>query len=170
MDQVEPAYKAWEVTTVNYFRQMKNLLLIALVVAVFIVLNSFDNTEEADVPFPQEYNSWQLIKATVKDTISKATYANPKAIVGLTTGIFAEGSKIVFEVWYNQANSDGSKRRVKLDLMQKFDSGFEESNGWMFAHFKDNSQVNDVKTIEANLECFSCHKKQDNNVFAELKQ
>ena len=83
---VRPAVARWnqlikqgEVTIVNYFRRMKNLLLIALGVAVFIVLNSFNNTEETDVPFPQEYNSWQLIKATVKDTISKATYANPKA-------------------------------------------------------------------------------------------
>lgn len=150
---------------------MKNKYFMPLAIVAFVALQAFNLRSPIleEIPFPEEFDSWQIVKASVKDSISSATFANKEAMIGFNTGIFPNDSKIVFEVWNNQANSDGTKRRVKLDLMQRDSVKYPDSNGWLFSHFSGNSKENDVKTMVESMKCFSCHQKEPDNVFAELK-
>jgi hypothetical protein len=98
-------------------------------------------------------------------------FANPKAVDGYSSGDFADGSIIVYELRETQQKSgvifEGDRRRV--DVMIKDSNLYKSTGGWRFERFFANDLTQDA-VHDAGASCFSCHTnaKTHGFVFTEL--
>jgi Cytochrome P460 len=99
-------------------------------------------------------------------------FANPKAVDGYSTGDFADGSIIVYELREAQQKNgfifEGDRRRV--DVMIKDSSLYKNSGGWRFERFWANDQTKSA-VEDAGASCFACHAnaKTHGFVFSQLR-
>jgi len=97
-------------------------------------------------------------------------FANQKAVEGYSTGEFADGSIIVYELreaqQKNSVISEGVRRRV--DMMIK-DSTYKSTGGWRFERFIENDPTRNLITDSGTM-CFGCHSnaKAHGFVFSRL--
>jgi hypothetical protein len=120
----------------------KSLILLSLIVILFY---SFSFTVEKKklvetVPFPEGYRAWRHIKSGYIGPESKGfklfggfhhVYANELAIQGYTTGIFPEGSVLVFDV-ISAKESEGiidEGPRSTVDVMVKDSVKYAATHG-----------------------------------------
>jgi hypothetical protein len=98
-------------------------------------------------------------------------FANPKAVDGYSSGDFADGSIIVYEVRETQQKNgvifEGERRRV--DAMIKDSSLYSSTGGWRFERFWGNDQTQDA-LHGSGAKCFDCHAKAKAHgfVFSQL--
>ena len=98
-------------------------------------------------------------------------FANQKAVDGYSSGDFADGSIIVYELREAQQKngviSEGDRRRV--DVMIKDSSLYKDTGGWRFERFMGNQQTQDAVT-DSGASCFACHKGAQSHgfVFSQL--
>jgi Cytochrome P460 len=98
-------------------------------------------------------------------------FANQKAIDGYSSGDFADGSIIVYELREAQQKNgvifEGERRRV--DVMIKDSSLDKRSGGWRFERFMGNDQSQDA-VHDSGTSCFECHTnaKSHGFVFSQL--
>jgi len=87
-------------------------------------------------------------------------FANQKAIDGYSSGDFADGSVIVYELRQVQQKDgvifEGERRRV--DAMIKDSRLYANTGGWRFERFLGNDQAQDAIRDSGNS-CFECHSK-----------
>jgi hypothetical protein len=87
-------------------------------------------------------------------------FANQKAIDGYSSGDFADGSVIVYELRQVQQKDgvifEGERRRV--DAMIKDSRLYANTGGWRFERFLGNDQAQDAIRNSGNA-CFECHSK-----------
>ena len=85
-------------------------------------------------------------------------FANPKAADGYSSGEFADGSIIVYELREAQQKNgiifEGERKRV--DVMIKDSSLYKSTGGWRFERFWANDQAKNAVT-DAGDSCFACH-------------
>jgi hypothetical protein len=85
-------------------------------------------------------------------------FANPKAVDGYSSGEFADGSIIVYELREAQQKGgvifEGDRRRV--DVMIKDSNLYKSTGGWRFERFWANDQTQDA-VHDAGASCFACH-------------
>ena len=98
-------------------------------------------------------------------------FANQKAIDGYSSGDFADGSIIVYELREAQQKNgvifEGERRRV--DVMIKDSSLYKRTGGWRFERFMGNDQSQDA-IRDSGTSCFECHSnvKKHGFVFSQL--
>jgi hypothetical protein len=140
--------------------------------------------EEAEVPFPDGYRSWQHVKSVVvgPDHRSYASeggkifqfYANAQAVEGYRAGKFPNGSVVVRETLRTIAGEGESKgilnegERSGLDVMRKDDRLYKETGGWGFEIFDSKNSGRLAEKDRA--QCYACHSKQKDHdlVFTTL--
>ena len=160
---------------------MKWYYTISLAVAAFIVVTSFTYTESIDSPivYPQGYRRWTHIKSgvvgpehpNVKYRGFNHVYANDKAFQGYESGIFPEGSVIVFDVITAATNDHYTAEgtRDHIDVMVKDAVKFAATGGWGYAQFEGDGTPR-VLTEEITTKCYNCHLKQSDHVFSEFRK
>ena len=98
-------------------------------------------------------------------------FANQKAIDGYSSGDFADGSIIVYELREAQQKNgvifEGERRRV--DVMIKDSRLYSSTGGWRFERFWGNDQTEDA-IHDSGTSCFECHSKAKAHgfVFSQL--
>jgi hypothetical protein len=99
-------------------------------------------------------------------------FANQKAIDGYSSGDFADGSIIVYELREAQQKNgvifEGERRRV--DVMIKDSSLYKRTGGWRFQRFMGNDQSQDA-IRDSGTSCFECHSnaKTHGFVFSQIR-
>jgi hypothetical protein len=99
-------------------------------------------------------------------------FANQKAVDGYLSGVFPDGSVLVYELRKiqnkNGVISDGELRRI--DVMIKDTHHYSETGGWRFERFIGNDKTQDV-TRDSGTACYQCHTnvKDHGFVFSQLR-
>jgi Cytochrome P460 len=153
-------------------------------VVFFVFAFGITAAEEAQVPFPDGYRSWQHVKSVVVGPEHKSFasdggkffqfYANSQAVEGYRAGKFPNGSVIVRETLHTIAGEGESKgiltegERSGLDVMRKDDRLYKETGGWGFETF--DSKNNGRLAEKDRAQCYACHAKQTDRdlVFTSL--
>ena len=145
------------------------------------LISSFNFTTPPDdeVPYPSDYRGWTHVKTgflgpqhpNVNYRGFNHVYANKLAIDGYLNGKFPEGSTFVVEVLEAVASenhtSEGSRHH--MDVMQKDSVKFASTGGWGYTQFEsDNTRR--MLTLDQKKACNSCHLKQNDHVFSELRK
>ena len=98
-------------------------------------------------------------------------FANPKAVDSYSSGDFADGSVIVYELRQTQRKDgvifEGERRRV--DVMIKESHLYSSTGGWRFERFWGNDQAQNA-VPDSGAACFGCHLKAKSHgfVFTQL--
>jgi hypothetical protein len=98
-------------------------------------------------------------------------FANQKAADGYSSGNFADGSVLVYELREAQQKNgvifEGDRKRV--DVMIRDSSLYKSTGGWRFERFWANDQAQDA-VHDSGASCFECHNnvKAHGLVFSQL--
>lgn len=99
-------------------------------------------------------------------------FANQKAVEGYTSGDFADGSVVVYELRDVQQKNgvifEGERKRV--DVMIKDSSKYKTTGGWKFERFMGDQRTEDA-VHDSGATCFQCHAKATAHgfVFSQLR-
>ena len=159
----------------NYFRQGAWTLLCVAIFSLTVLCGT------APVRYPEDFRLWVHVGTGVilpganpalkSEEGMHHIFANPKAVEGYSSGVFADGSIIVYEVRETQQKNgvifEGERRRV--DLMIKDSTLYTSTGGWRFERFWGNDQEQDA-IHDSGTSCFSCHSKAKTHgfVFSQL--
>jgi hypothetical protein len=163
---------------------MKKMLIISLIIIPVLILNAFSFKQlakESEVPYPEGYRNWVHIKTALIGPESPAfivnggyhhIYANLKAMDGYKTGIFPQGSVIVFDVLSTREHNGiiEEDSRSHIDVMVKDSLKFPETGGWGYEEFKGDSHTERKLTVADKTRCFTCHAKMSDYVFSEFRK
>ena len=93
-------------------------------------------------------------------------FANPKAVDGYASGVFPDGSVIVYELREAQQKNgvlfEGERRRV--DVMIRDSARYKNTGGWRFERFMGNQQTQDA-VADSGASCFQCHSRAASHGF-----
>lgn len=146
--------------------------MVCLIAGVLIL--SFTVLHNEDLPFPEGYLSWKYIKS---DTNAQGgihhIYANPAAFEGYRTGIFPNGSCLVFDVFEPGKKDSVAKEgpRKVVDIMIKDSVKYASTGGWGYEEFRGDSKTQ--RNLKGNVTvCYNCHarKKDHDFVFSTFTQ
>jgi hypothetical protein len=161
---------------------MKKSIIAAMVILLSVLIASFVIAPKADepVPYPDGFRKWTHIKTGLIGPNSagfKSTggfhhiYANDKAMQGYASGYFPQGSVFVFDL-IEGIETDGNTaegKRRQVDVMMKDSLRFPSTGGWGYEEFKGSSKTDRVLSETGRTGCFSCHTKQADYIFSELR-
>lgn len=134
----------------------------------------------ASVQYPDNFRRWVHVGTGVilpggplpeSEQGMHHIFANQKAIDGYSSGDFADGSVIVYELREAQQKGgvifEGERRRV--DVMIKDSHLYSSTGGWRFERFLGNDQLQDA-VRDTGTSCFECHSnaKAHGFVFSQL--
>ena len=163
---------------------MKAAMLIFAFALCFTAAGAATRAEDADVAFPEGYRSWYFDHSsalmpghTPEIEIGIANvYANPLAVDGLRTGIYADGAvfaidRLKFAEQDNHVLAEGD--RVVVVVMQRDAKRFADTGGWGFEGFlggDPNKRLVKDKMKDGGKGCFGCHAPlvKDSFVFTHL--
>ena len=159
---------------------MKNAALASLVVATVLSLSS--SYGEESVYFPDAFRRWVHVGTGVIMPGASAQmsseegmhhiFANQKAVDGYASGVFTDGSIIVYELReVEQKNGvifEGERKRV--DVMIKDSSLYKDTGGWRLERFWGADQTQNA-IHDSGASCFQCHSKASAHgfVFSKLQ-
>ena len=156
--------------------------MIIVVCAAALYFAAITYAQNDLVPYPEGYRKWTHVKSAIVGPGNRAfpkyggmhhIYANQKALDGLATGKFENGSTIVFDLFElvdkDGARTEGSRRFI--DVMHKDDRRFPNTGGWGFEEFMGNSRTERALDAKAAMTCFSCHASQKDRgyVFSKFR-
>jgi len=122
------------------------------------------------IPYPTGYRQWTHVKSMVVLPPSPAfatgggmhhVYANGAALAGLSSGRFADGSILVFDL-LKASENDGvivAGSRERIDVMLKDSARYAATGGWGFDRFLGNDTIPSL-TEEHRKLCVSCHDQR----------
>ena len=160
---------------------MKGYFSFVWVALLGIAFLSFKQLSQpsTEISFPEGYRKWTHIKSNVlgpdhpiiKYRGYNHIYANEKAFQGYESGVFPDGSVIVFDVLEatiaNKATSEG--KHILIDVMVRDAVKFASTGGWGYAEFQGDGTT--IKLTEEQVtKCFNCHLKQSDHVFSEFRK
>jgi hypothetical protein len=144
---------------------------------------AFAGSETATVPFPQGYRQWTFLRGTMfgpkhgvfdKQPCEKPCtggimyfYANEKAMEGLRTGKFADGSVFADELLETHGHESGVATegpRRGVGVMVKDSGRYGATGGWGYASFDRDSQTDNTDAGERKA-CFQCHSSRKGRDF-----
>lgn len=133
------------------------------------------------VPYPEGYRSWFHTKSMLIQPGHALEnpfqgihhiYANPKALKGLKSGTYADGSILVFDLLkYNEKDLTVQEGDRKLTgVMHKDATKYAATGGWGFEGFAGNSTTERL-VKDGGQSCFGCHtsEKAKDYVFSETR-
>lgn len=140
--------------------------------------------ESADpaISFPERFREWAHVKSVLIGPESPAykteggvhhIYANSSALQGYRSGVFPEGSVIVYDLLETKTEagvtSEGATRRV--DVMVKESRRYPTSGGWGFESYAGGDPAK-AAPAQMTAKCFECHgKKKDHDyVFSQFRK
>lgn len=154
-------------------KKLAKLVVIAVWAAgAFAVFAPWNVLSEGAVPYPEGFREWTHVKSQIlgpESPIYKKyggihhTYANPKAVEGLRTGKYPDGSVFVFdqiELITKPGGVTAEGQRRFIDVMHKDDAKFAKTGGWGFEEFNADSSTERLLTPESSAKCYSCHASQ----------
>ena len=172
------------------FLSMKSaflLLLLTLSVAGGIKRTGDD---DATVPYPEGYRHWTFLHASAvppalpgfwtRPCVKPCTagifyfYANDKAMTGLQTGQYADGSVLTEEMleWLGKESGSGKEgqRRV-VGVMVKDSKRYSSTGGWGYGTF-DGDSKQDLLDAAGRKTCYTCHipRKDHDYVFSQYHE
>jgi hypothetical protein len=149
-------------------------LLVASIVSVVLA-------DENKVPYPETYRNWMHVKTMLIEPGHPLEnpfqgihhiYANEKAVKGLKSGNYADGSTIVFDLLaYMQKDKTIQEGNRKLiGVMYRDSKKYLETGGWGFEGFAKNSKTERL-VKDGGTSCFACHSPQKDKefVFSEFR-
>ena len=158
---------------------MKNAMLILLAAAAVLPLSTLYGANS--VQFPDSFRRWVHVGTGVimpganpqlmSEEGMHHVFANQKAVDGYTSGDFADGSIIVYELREAQQKNgvifEGERKRV--DVIIKDSSLYKSTGGWRFERFWGNDQAQNA-VPDSGTSCFQCHSKANAHgfVFSQL--
>lgn len=123
------------------------------------------------VPYPDGYRAWQHVKSMVIGEGHPLfgsfggihhLYANEQGIAGYTSGHFADGAVIVFDL-LQAVPADGAitegPRKV-VGVMHRDAKKYASTGGWGFEGFAGDSRSERVVGAGGGAGCFGCHEPQ----------
>src|SRR5215203_3035914 len=150
----------------------KCFVLIGAAIFWFVSISFSQTTMKID--YPIGYRLWVHIKSvTVAPPAPNPRnhgihhiYANELAMQGYKTGLFPDGSIIVFDLRQTQTNNGVTKEisRSFIDVMQKDGKRFEKTGGWGFEEFLGD-KTDPALSSEQKTACFTCHAGQKEKGF-----
>jgi hypothetical protein len=153
-----------------------------IVTSLALVLATASQAEKVGVPYPEGYRNWLHAKSMIIQPGHALEnpfqgihhiYANGKAVKGLKTGDYAEGSVLVFDLLKYQEKDktiqEGERKLV--GVMHKDSAKYASTGGWGFEGFAGNSKTERL-VKDGGKACFDCHKAQKARgfVFSELRE
>jgi len=154
---------------------------IALLTGIFIFISSIVFADENIVPYSKNYRRWTHVKTMLINHGHPLEnpfqgihhiYANPKALQGLESGKYSDGSVLVFDLlnYYEKNNSTQEGSRKLVGIMHKDKNKYAATGGWGFKGFAGNSKTQRLVNDGGNS-CFHCHapQKTDDYIFSKLR-
>lgn len=132
-----------------------------------IIAASHRAPQSADIPYPNSYREWFHVKSRVNleghsiapNVGMQHVYANPQAMAGLKSGVYADGATFVLDRLNYAPAEDQILRegdRKALVVMVKNEARYPNTGGWGFEGFKGGDPKQ--RLVKDNgAKCFSCH-------------
>ena len=137
--------------------------------------------QTVDVDYPTGFRAWQHVKTAIiepghplEDTFGGIhhIYANDKAMHGLQSGTYEDGSVFVFDLLDYSRNDHfvAETERIRIDVMQYDKRAFSETGGWGFASFVNDSESGRVEQ-DVVSNCYDCHvpAKESGYVYSKYR-
>lgn len=163
---------------------MKRFRAVIFLVVFVVLASSVFARSGADEPvaYPDGYRSWTHIKSMViepghplEDPFQGIhhVYGNERALRGLESGTFADGSVLVFDLlsYTENGNAIHESGRKLIGVMKKDEDAFGDTGGWGFEAFAGNST--DKRLVDdGGKGCYACHASQKDRdfVFSRLRE
>ena len=159
---------------------MKKAKLMLLATVAILSLSALYGAES--VQYPDNFRRWVHVSTAVlmpganpqikSEEGMRHIFANEKAVDGYTSGNFADGSVIVYELRETQQKKNGvifEGERKRVDVMIKDSSLYKDTGGWRFERFWGNDQTQDA-IPDSGTTCFACHSNASAHgfVFSQL--
>lgn len=156
-------------------------VMVALLAAITLGLSLQVVAGGDKVAYPEGYRSWTHVKSMILEPGHPLenpfqgihhVYANDKAVKGLKSGKYPNGSVIVFDLLnYNQGgNAIQEADRKLIGVMVKDRNAYAKTGGWGFEGFAGDSKTKRLVT-DGGASCFGCHtpQKDSDYVFSKLR-
>lgn len=155
----------------------KLLLTAVMLISLVSISQAVDNK----VAYPEGYRSWTHTKSmlihpghALADPFQGIhhIYANSKALAGLKSGKYEDGSTFVFDL-LNYVDKDltiTEGERKLIGVMHKDAKTYAATGGWGFEGFGGNKKTERL-TKDGGKGCFDCHtsEKSKDYVFSEYR-
>ncbi|MFT4578291.1 MAG: hypothetical protein ACI9UO_001113 [Nitrospinales bacterium] len=133
----------------------------------------------SQVDYPEGYRHWTHIKSMLIEPGHPLenpfqglhhVYGNDKALKGLKSGNYTDGSVLVFDLLsYKQGGKAIQESTRKLvGVMVKDANNFKSTGGWGFEGFAGDSKSKRL-VGDGGKGCYSCHTSQANSDFVFTK-
>lgn len=136
----------------------------------------------AVISYPSQFRSWTHVKTQLIGEKSPFfagsggihhVYANDKALEGLKTGHYSDGSVLVFDLVEAREKEGVTVEggRIRVDVMIKNAAQFPTSGGWGFERFMGSDLSKGTLDEKGRQGCAGCHKNRSDHdfVFSELR-
>lgn len=158
-------------------------------IAVFLVTMAA-LAGESSVPFPEGYRQWTFLHSSTvpanfgafkKTPCEKPCsagifhfYANGKAMEGLRSGNYADGSIFTEEMleFLNDPSKNGKEgKRRDVGVMVKDEKLYASTGGWGYGTFEEGSKINALSAVD-QAACYQCHlsRKDHGQIFTEYTE
>lgn len=158
------------------------LLRFTVIAGLILVLTNSGFAAGIDTPYPEGYRNWFHVKTMLiapghplENPFQGLhhVYANAKAVKGLNTGTYPDGSVLVFDLLkYAEKDltiQEGGRKLV--GIMHKNSNKYSSTGGWGFEGFSGNSKTERL-VKDGGKSCFACHtsEKKTDFVFSRIRK
>jgi hypothetical protein len=153
-----------------------NLSVFAVLI---LALSNSGFAEGIDAPYPEGYRSWFHVKTMLIEPGHQLenpfqgihhVYANSKAVKGLHTGTYSDGSVLVFDLLnYSEKDltiQEGDRKLV--GIMHKDSNKYSSTGGWGFEGFAGDSRTQRLVSDDGSS-CYGCHTAVESSAFVFTK-
>lgn len=155
---------------------MKKILL------ALTVLTGLSMAGEDKVSYPKDYRTWAHVKSMVINDAHSLSdpfegihhvYGNNKAMDGLNTNKYKNGSKFVFDLLSAERSKEATVegKRKFIGVMEFDNTKYKKTGNWGFEAFAGNSK--DKRVVkDTGVSCFQCHVavEKKSYVFTEYRK
>lgn len=153
-----------------------------IIFAILISMSSLCFAESPKVDYPEGYRQWTHIKSMLIEPGHPLenpfqglhhVYGNDKALKGLNSGTYPDGSVLVFDLLnYKQGGKAIQEEARKLvGVMVKNKNQFKSTGGWGFEGFAGDSKSKRL-VGDGGVGCYTCHTSQTKSdfVFSKMRK
>lgn len=160
------------------------MILPRFAVITGLVLGLTNNAIAADTaaPYPEGYRNWLHVKTMLIEPGHPLEnpfqgihhiYANAKAVKGLNTGSYPDGSVLVFDLlqYTKKEQTIQEADRKLLGIMHKQSKQYASTGGWGFEGFAGDSKTQRL-VKDGGKSCYACHTSENKTdyVFSQIRK